>query len=55
MSVRILRRHIWAASRQRTAWRSATWEGIATPEGGITPVGYVYRELAAGGVGTERL
>lgn len=33
--------------------RSATWEGIATPEGGITPVGYdIYRELASGGVGT---
>lgn len=33
--------------------RSATWEGIATPEGGITPVGHdIYRELVAGGVGT---
>lgn len=33
--------------------RSATWEGIATPEGGITPIGYdIYRELVAGGVGT---
>jgi 2,4-dienoyl-CoA reductase-like NADH-dependent reductase (Old Yellow Enzyme family) len=33
--------------------RSATWEGVATPEGGITPIGYdIYQELACGGVGT---
>lgn len=33
--------------------RSATWEGVATPEGDITPVGYdIYQELASGGVGT---
>lgn len=32
--------------------RSATWEGIATPEGGITETGYaIYEELAKGGVG----
>lgn len=33
--------------------RSATWEGIATPEGGIAPLGYqIYQELANGGIGT---
>ena len=32
--------------------RSATWEGIAAPDGSITEEAYaIYRELAAGGVG----
>ncbi|KAF1683491.1 NADH:flavin oxidoreductase [Veillonella sp. R32] len=32
--------------------RSATWEGIATPDGGITEVGYkIYEELAKGQLG----
>ena len=32
--------------------RSATWEGIANPDGSITEEAYdIYRELAAGGVG----
>ena len=32
--------------------RSATWEGIANPDGGITEVAYeIYEELAKGGVG----
>lgn len=33
--------------------RSATWEGIATKDGGITEPAYaIYEELAKGGVGT---
>ena len=33
--------------------RSATWEGIATPDGSITDESYeIYEELAKGGVGT---
>ena len=32
--------------------RSATWEGIASPNGGITDVAYeIYEELAKGGIG----
>ena len=32
--------------------RSATWEGIASPDGGITEVAYeIYEEIAKGGVG----
>ncbi len=32
--------------------RSATWEGIASPDGGITDVAYeIYEELAMGGIG----
>ena len=32
--------------------RSATWEGIARPDGGITEEAYkIYDELARGGVG----
>ena len=32
--------------------RSATWEGIANPDGGITDVAYeIYEELARGGIG----
>ncbi|MBR3123851.1 MAG: NADH:flavin oxidoreductase, partial [Mogibacterium sp.] len=32
--------------------RSATWEGIANPDGSVTEVAYdIYRELARGGVG----
>ena len=33
--------------------RSATWENLATPEGGICANSYgLYDELATGGVGT---
>ena len=33
--------------------RSATWENLATPEGGICASSYgLYEELAAGGAGT---
>lgn len=33
--------------------RSATWEGIANPDGSITDKSYeIYEELAKGGVGT---
>lgn len=33
--------------------RSATWEGIADPDGSITEEAYeIYRELAAGGAGS---
>lgn len=32
--------------------RSATWEGVALPDGGVTETAYeIYAELACGGVG----